>query len=265
MMVERALEQEFHRVADRVAVPTDLFPSDLMARQRRRGWRTATVAVAAALTLFLFTAAMGPRLVAAGKYLWHYAVAVIFDEAPSSRLPFLDVGAVQVGQQVSHEALGGLKQVAVGMTLGDLQAADPTWPLPTYLAPGAMDRVVLLATSGPDGERLAEGMTADWEVTLGAERYRIIYSLTRRTQPMTSEELERVRSSSNPPVTVYSNDAKLRVEQQTVKVKGQEATAVQVNGRWSLHWWHAGGGGTLSSNLGLAELIRVADSLEGLE
>lgn len=258
-MNEKALSREFHRVADAVTVPDDLFPSDLAVRhshtRRRQRWLGAAAA-AALLLVFLITPLGARTVTAAGELIMQYTVRLIRTEMPAESLPYIDAGSVQPGQTVVKDTPGSPKQVAEGLLLSQLEAG---WPLPTYRAPGPDARVVRVTTY-QQNQTLDTGVTVSWRDSGGA----LHYTLHRRTEPFAATDLERLRSGEMDAVTVYTNDRKARVEQKSVVLKGQPATATRVGQNWSLYWWYEYGGGSIAGNVDLDELVKIAESLPTL-
>lgn len=256
-MTEQELSREMHRVADAVRIPDDLFPSGLLTRRPRRrpGWLVAA-AVAAAVTLFAMTP-LGARAVrAATEIIMEYTVRLVRTELPSESVPYLDAGSVQVGETITRDVPGAPKQVATGMLLKDV---PPGWPLPASMAPGPDARAVLMDTYKPGTDTLIQhSLHVWWEVGDG----RLYYSIHRRTEPMSADELAQLQK---PELTVYTNDHGIRVEQQDVILKGQPTWATKVGPNWSLYWWHEMGGGSVSGNVPLADLLKVAESLPSLK
>lgn len=263
-MLEKTLTQEMHRVADAAPVPADLFPRSLKAARRRAPRRLvmAVAAAAAALVLFAATPLGGRVMATVGQYIMHYTVQVIHSESPETELPFLRADTIGPGQTVVKEPTvpGHPRQVGTGMTLAELQQADPSMPLPTYLAPGADTRIVKLENFRPDsGDLYQRGYTLWWSVP-GADRpHMVSYSLWRN---MGEGQLPQ---AGQPALTFYTTEQGARAGQKVVTIKGQEATATKVGKQWNLMWYNKQVGGFLTSTLPLEELLKVAESLPSLE
>lgn len=259
-MNEKALSQELHRVADAVPVPDDLIPADLASRRPRANSRPRWLgaAVAAAVLLVFLATPLGARVVtAAGELIMQYTVKLVRTEQPAQAVPYIDAGSVLPGQTVTKELPNAMRQVAEGFHLREL---EPGWPLPAYRAPGPDARVVRVSTYREE-KLQTTGINISWQD--GGKT--LFYSLTRRVEPLSEAALEQLRSSKGGQVLYYTNDQKARVEQKSVVLKGQPALATKVGPNWSLYWYSEDLGGSISGNVELDDLVKIAESLPDLQ
>jgi hypothetical protein len=255
-MLESHLTDELRRVADAVPVPDDLLPAAGLKRAvaHRRPW--TMVAVAAAALLALGFSPLGQNALAAvTHWVMTYRVAVNPGAIPD---PVVDVLTIQYGQTV-EEKKDGVREVHRGVSVADLAG----WPLPVYLGPDPEARAVLTETyREKDGTLLFTTLTLNWQVFMDGASKNLSYGMSRGWIP--AGRLEEVRSGARPGVEIYGVEES-QVKQQTVSIRGHEATATQVGPTWMLHWWHEGGGGHLVGNVPLEVLLKVAESMPRLE
>ncbi len=263
-MNEEILSRELHRVADAAPVPTDLFPPDLLARRarsRRSRW-IAVTATAAAMLLFSISPLGARALSAVGEVFMNLKVILVQGEPPGelARGPGTDISSIQAGETKVLELEEG-RQIYTALTVEELLEKRPDFPLPTYLPPGPDAHVVQSETFRQDSEApLFSGINMTWD----SDYRQIDYSLYWRTEPLAAEDLQALLSRERIGVTVYATGRE-RLQQQEVTVNGMKATAVGVGYTWSLYWVHEYGGGSLSGNLPLETLIKVAESIPSLK
>ena len=255
-MLEHYLTNELHRVADAVPVPADLFPAALRLKRagaRRRPW-ALVAAAAVALVLLGFTPLGQKAVVATTEWVMTHKVKVMTGAPPHDT----DLRAIQIGETVEEKGRVA-REVHRGVAVADLDG----WPLPTYLGPDPAGKAVLTQVYLLEDDNLfSTGLMLDWPVPQLGEHASIAYHLTRGG--ISPRQLEEIRSGKLNVVELYGLKAS-QVKQQTVRLKGHEATATLAGTTWMLDWWHEGGSGHLSGNIPLEELLKVAESLPSLE
>jgi hypothetical protein len=255
-MLERELTNELHRVANAAPVPDDLFPAATRL-QRGGAHRSWAIAVAAAVALVAFGfSPLGQKVVdATTQWVMTYTVNVHWGQAPSGGV---DQRTIQIGQTVEEKHKSGSREVHRGVAVADLTG----WSLPTYLAPDPAGTAVLTELYVPNQDEVwATHLMVYYEVP-GFDQGFINYQQSRGG--VTARQLDEIRSGKLPGAEIYGLKPD-HVTQQTVSIKGHEATATLMGKTWMLQWWHEGGSGHLSSNLPLEELVKVAESLPSLE
>jgi hypothetical protein len=253
-MNEQALSQELHRVADAAPVPADLFPTGLLARPvtrtRRSGW-TIAAAVAAVLLLFALTPPGRGLVSAAGELIMRVTVRRYKpDPTDMSAKPL--TWPKEIGHSTDR-TLNGVKEVMTRLHIRDWPAE---WPLPTYNPPDEAAQVYRTQRLRAEtGELLWTSMRVHW-VAAADTKKTLQLSVSRWYGPV---------SRKQPAEIPFMVEKGIKVETVTVKVKGQPATAVHIGESWSIHWGNQTNSGSLSGNVGLEELLKVAESMPDLK
>ncbi|MDF2627700.1 MAG: hypothetical protein K0R39_1531 [Symbiobacteriaceae bacterium] len=251
-MNEQALSQELHRVADAAPVPADLFLPGLLEglgarpalRRRRSGWLVAAAVAAAVLLIFLVTPP-GNRLVSAAGDL----VLRITVKREGTDVPKQDYAPLRwplaIGES-TDQVVNGRKMVLTRMHRQDWPA---DLPLPALNPPG--DLATIYRQQGFDAST-GKLLFTTWEIHWDG------FQLSYRRYP-----------KPRPPETMGGGylvvPANSEVQEETVTLKGQPATAVRAGELWLIQWQHADGAGLISGRVDLDILVKVAESLPELK
>lgn len=257
-MNEQALSQELRRVADAAPVPADLFPTGLLERPvtrttirgRRPFWMIAA-AVAAVLLLFVLTPP-GKGLVSAATDLIMRVTVRRYKPDPTDQSSRPLTWPKEIGHSTDR-TLNGVKEVMTRLSFRDWPA---DWPLPTYSPPDEIAQVYRTQLFRAEtGELMSTTMRLLWaDAADNTKRYQL--SVYTSTRPLPTKQPAAI------PLMVPKD---VKVETVTVDVKGQPATAVHFGDSWSVQWSSQISSGSLSGNVELEELLKVAESMPDLK
>lgn len=275
--------------------PDDLWhlvEQELAARRRSASHRrrasflsVAAAALAAVLTVTYF--GPGTVLAAADKTIhqvrnWvasNGGVAVGFltpEEAKKARetppAPSHDYTRMPLGNELAVPSPGvrdGRKppeHTVQALTVADLASLEPSWPLPTYLAPPPDQRVGLDRFYDSSGKVTFVSLQTSYPIPgKGPDAPQISFHLYRnlwaagKSGAAESPEDGQVRGH----LLVPEMQPTLKTE--AVTVKGQPALAWGDGSEWTVAWSTSYGQGSITAHLPLAEVLKVAESLPALQ